>query len=1066
MRNGLSRRGFLTAAAAGAGVAAVGWPSGSARVAAAPAGASDVPSSLLTALRDDPVGIPSATPRLWWQVPVRPGHDGGRQSGYEIQLTRDPRGFALGARAETTRVVNSAASTAVAWPFAPLRPRQVAHWRVRVRVGSGAGRWTGWSAPIRVVLGPLADGDWAGAASLWAPTPHTPTYGDAVFTASLQIRQLRAGVFVRMSNDLRNGYMWQLVAGSPGVLRRHVVVNGTYTVLAEITLPVAIPTAAAFAVRVEANGGTITTSINGQVVDTATGLNDTPGAFGFRTGSTESFWADDVVITDLAGNSLYRNDFSTPSDLPPFGSLDGGRLLVGVSTAGVLGVPGPDDWALVRKEFALPPGRIAGAYLYASAQSPDGARQHVYRAWCNGQHAGVGPARSVDGPRYQVHDISDIVRAGQTNAVAFQCWTRSGRQVQALLDVHYADGRIVTVTTGSGWTARTGGSWLPWAGDFKTPFYVAPNEAFDARNEPVGWRDAGYSGTDFAPAVVGDPISGLAPGEAAAIERVEHRPSPLTKLADGQWLLDTGRELTAGLRLTLEIPAALSGTTVEVRLGEERNGDGSVRYNLRAQTTYREVWTLRAGRQVIEHWGYREFRWGQLITDPALDLSRAVTLLEQVVPQPDQVAQFESSDADLNRVWQLCAYTIAANRQDLHMDSATRERDAYEGDLVVHGRGEMALSRSYDIVRQTNRFLLRRPTWPTEYKFMTITSAWEEYLETGDPDALAADFDLHAAEQGERWLGPDGLIHKDPGGSSQNNSDIVDWPVSQRDGYVFTNVNTVVNSWQYQAFVRLQQAATVLGRTDDADRYATLARTMRATVNAQLYDGTAGAYYDGIGTSHQAQHASLYPAALGVALDGELPKIANWLASDSANPVRVSANAVQWLLEALFLGGRADAAVEIMTSDRDTSWLAMMDTWGATQTMEAWSPAVKSNTTFSHPWASAPANVIPRYLLGVRVVEAGGARIEVAPQPGNLARVRGTVATVRGLVGVDIEQSPRCRVAVTVPGNVTGTLRWPLAGRRPDQFLVLTPTGPRPVSVDGHDLIVGLDPGRTDVLAR
>jgi alpha-L-rhamnosidase len=1058
----ISRRGFLTAAAAGAGVAAVGWPTGFARAAAAPA---DTPAATLTALRDDPVGVTTATPRLWWQVPVLDGRDGGRQGGYEIQLTRDPRGFAPGARVETTGVVDSTASTALAWPFTPLQPRQVAYWRVRVRVGPGAGRWTGWSAPTRVVLGPMAGADWAGAVSVWAPAPHTPSYADAVFTASLQIRQLRAGVFVRMSSDLRNGYMWQLVAGSPGVLRRHVVVNGAYTVLAEIPLAVPIPTASAFAVRVEANGDTITTSIDGQVVDTATGLNDQPGAFGFRTGSTESFWADDVVVTDLAGNPLYSNDFSTPSDLPSFGSLDGGRLLVGTSTAGVLGVPGPDDWALARKEFALPSGRVAGAYLYASAQSPNGARQHVYRVWCNGQHVGAGPARSADVPRYQAHDVSEMVRAGVTNALAFQCWAQSGRQLQALLDVHYTDGRVITVTTGPGWTARSGGSLLPWAGDFKTPYYIAPNEAFDARSEPVGWRDVGYQGTDFRPAVVGDAIAGLTPGGAANIGRVEHQPAPLTELSDGQWLLDTGRELTAGLRLTLDVPAELAGTTVELRLGEERNADGSVRFNLRAQTTYREVWTLRAGPQVIEHWGYREFRWGQLITDPALDLSRSVTLLEQVVPQPEQVAHFESSDADLNRVWQLCAYTIAANRQDLHMDSATRERDAYEGDLVVHGRGEMALSRSYDVVRQTDRFLLRRPTWPTEYKFMTITTAWEEYLETGDPDALAADFALHAAEQGERWLGPDGLIHKDPGGNSANNSDIVDWPVSQRDGYVFTTVNTVVNAWQYQAFVRLQKVATVLGRTADADRYATLAQTMRATVNAELYDGTTGAYYDGVGTTHQAQHASLYAAALGVALDGELPKIADWLASNTANPVRVSANAVQWLLEALFLGGRADAALEIMTSNRDTSWLAMMDTWGATQTMEAWSPTVKSNTTFSHPWASAPANVVARYLLGVRVVEAGGAQIQVTPQPAGLARASGTVATVRGLVGVDVEQSPQYRVAVTVPGNVTGTLRWPLAGRPVDQFVVLTPPGPRTVSVDGDDLIVGLVPGRTEVAA-
>jgi hypothetical protein len=37
------------------------------------------------------------------------------------------------------------------------------------------------------------------------------------------------------------------------------------------------------------------------------------------------------------------------------------------------------------------------------------------------------------------------------------------------------------VATGPDWGARTGGDTLRWAGDFQTPYYVAPNEAFDAR---------------------------------------------------------------------------------------------------------------------------------------------------------------------------------------------------------------------------------------------------------------------------------------------------------------------------------------------------------------------------------------------------------------------------------------------------------------------------------------------------------------------------------------------------------------------------------------------------------
>ncbi|MEU0090764.1 family 78 glycoside hydrolase catalytic domain [Kribbella sp. NPDC006257] len=862
-----------------------------------------VPSGLMTDLRDDALGVTHASPRLWWQVPL------SLQSAYEIQFTRGPRGFVPDAPTATTGVVASGASTAVTWPFEPLRSRSVGYWRVRTRVGPGAGRFTGWSEPARVVLGPLADEDWAGAQTLWASP----------------------------------------AAGGDG-------------------------------------------------------------------------------ISNAAGR---------------------------------------DDWAFIRREFTLPAGTIVGGYAYASAQSPAGARQHVYRGWCNGTHIGVGPTRSVDAPRYEVHDVTPHLRDGQANALAFQCWTQTGQQFQALLDVFYSDGARVTIVTDPSWSARTAQSTLPWAGDLGSWCYVAPSEAFDARFDSVGWREPGYRGTDFAPPAVMPALTGLVPGGSAGIEQIEHRPLSVVQTAPGQWLVDTGRELSAGVRLSLTVPDEFVGTTVELRMGEQRDADGTARYQLLAQIEYRDVWTVRAGPQVIEHWGYRTFRWLQLTADASLDLSNAVTILEQVAPQPTQIGSFSSSDPDLDAVWNLCAYTLAANRMDLYMDSTTRERDVYEADVVVQGRCEMALSRSYDIVRKSSRYLLRRPTWPTEFKFLTITTAWEEYLETGDLDALAADFDLHVAAQGEKWLGPDGLINKEPGASSSPDADIVDWPDTQRDGYVFTTVNTVVNACQYQAFVILRQVAEKLGRTADAAHYEALARHLRASMNSQLYDASTGSYYDGVGTTHRAQHASLYAASHGVADESELPKIARWLVCDGANPVRVSVYGAQWLLEALFLGGRAQDALDIMTSRGASSWLSMMETWGATQTMEAWSPQVKKNTTFSHPWATAPLNVIARYLLGVRVVEAGAAYVEVTPHPASLVHASGAVATVRGPVSVEFEQSPSYRISVTLPGNTQGILRWPHAGHPLKAFTVDAPSGPLPrPNLDGDTVVVHLSPGATSLTAN
>ena len=65
--------------------------------------------------------------------------------------------------------------------------------------------------------------------------------------------------------------------------------------------------------------------------------------------------------------------------------------------------------------------------------------------------------------------------------------------------------------------------------------------------------------------------------------------------------------------------------------------------------------------------------------------------------------------------------------------------------------------------------------------------------------------------------------------------------------------------------------------------------------------------------------------------------------------------AVQALYANLKDGGLA--ALKVMTSDVENSWVAMLKQ-GATMTMEMWNAEEKPNTTWSHPWASSPAFLV------------------------------------------------------------------------------------------------------------
>lgn len=1051
MSPSMSRRRFVKIGVAGGAAVALGGldllraPEALAQVPV------DVPSGLLTALLDDPLGVGDPHPRLSWVVPAN-GPE-AMQTAYQVQIARSGAGLLEGALIWDSGRVASADSTAVPLGGPPLEPRSVYWWRVRT--WTTVGQPSGWSQPQRVVTG--IGQEWT-ATPVWAPAPPAgPVLGDGRFAMTTVIKEKSAGLVFRAA-DNRNNYLWQLLAGPVGVLKTHVQVNGAYRVLAEHPVGRAVPLNTPVRVEIELAGTRIRTYVDGALVDTIEDATYAKGTVGFRNGGSESQTYDDVTFTDPSGTVLLSEDFSRGPGAFPGGTVQNGALAVGRGQQ-LLAGPAPDHWAALRTEARLADKPVESAVLYVTGQSPDPIRQYVYSAWVNGTFVGSGPTRAPAGePRYHTYDVTALLRRGEANALAALCYTPADKRFLAQLEVCYADGSRLTVGTGPDWRARTGDRWLPPSGDLRGGYYTAPQEFIDAREEPIGWLSPGFDDSSWAPAAERAPIEGLLPAQTPNLLRQAVTPALLRRVGDGRWIVDLGREIVGGLALDLD--GARAGQTVELRLGEELSGPDTVRYQLRGGNVYREVWTLREGRQRLEHWGYRGFRYAELITDRSLDLGDAVRGIAIRLPWREDDAAFRCSDDDLNRVWEMCRYSIEATRLDLYQDTPTRERGPYEGDAYVNQLSEYATQRSYALARWSNSYLARRPTWPSEYRLMSVLGAWLDYLHTGDADHLARDWSLYVEKNFDEFLAEDGLLHKPS--SVGGVSDLVDWPTSNRDGYLFTDVNTVVNAFQCAAFAACAEVARVLGKDEDASRFAELAGRMRQAINDGLLDRPASAYRDGLSTSHRAQHATAFPAALGVADEDARPALAATLA---AGGMRMSVYGAQFLLDALYLGGRGDAGYALMTSRARESWLHLMDDLGATIVAEAWDPALKPNMTFSHAWGSAPANVAVRRLLGVTVTAPGAAEVEVRPQPGPLKWAEGRVPTIRGPVGVRSDRRDGYRLDVDLPANVRGRIVVPLDGAPPEAFHVIG-TGPHPARtvVGGHIVLSGVAPGRTTVL--
>lgn len=385
----------------------------------------------------------------------------------------------------------------------------------------------------------------------------------------------------------------------------------------------------------------------------------------------------------------------------------------------------------------------------------------------------------------------------------------------------------------------------------------------------------------------------------------------------------------------------------------------------------------------------------------------------------DDAAAFSCSDDLLNRLWELCRYSIKATTfAGIYVDG-DRERIAYEADAHLNQLSHYATDHDFQMARATFDWLMKHPTWPTEWASYMILMAHADWMHTADLDWLASRYESLKGRLLAHRTRPDGLI--DSGEDRWRRLDLVDWPPGERDGYVFTPLNTVVNTFHLRALSLMAELAKALGRESEAAEYRERESAARAAFVEQLWDPVRGLYRDGVGTDHTSLHANLFPLALGLVPEGGRAGVAAWL---GGRGMACSVYAAQYLMEGLFQQEAGAEALALMTADGDRSWKHMVES-GTTITWEAWDQKYKPNQDWNHPWGAAPANLLPRYVLGVQPLTPGWASARIQPHPGDLTFARGKVPTPRGPIEVSWQKGSVFRLTLNLPKKVQARVELP-----------------------------------------
>jgi hypothetical protein len=534
------------------------------------------------------------------------------------------------------------------------------------------------------------------------------------------------------------------------------------------------------------------------------------------------------------------------------------------------------------------------------------------------------------------------------------------------------------------------------------------------------------------------------------VHLVDQAPVQITRIGNGVMLVDFGRVAFGNVRFS---PPTGATNTITVHFGEDfkqgrinRNPPGSVRY---AST---EI-TLSGSAAVIAapladrrntnqppallkpeelgvvlpavltppEWGpILPFRWVEVDGWPG-DLSpdQITRRAAFATAWNDEAAYFRSSDDMLNRIWELCHYSIKATTFAGVFVDGDRERIPYEADAYLNQLSYYAVSDDVQMPRDTYDWLMAHPTWPTEWAPQMVFMAHADWMHTGDRAWLASRYERLKTKLLLERARIDGLIASAP--EQMAKGDLVDWPREERDGYVFTPVNTVVNAFHLRAISLMIDLARALDKPEDVATFTARAGATWAMFQEKLFDDSRGIYRDGEGTDHSSLHANLFPLAFDLVPVEHRSRLTRWLVGRG---MACSVYAAQYLLEGLFRNGAAEEALRLISAPTDRSWRHMVES-GTTITWEAWDQRYKLNQDWNHAWGAAPANLLPRFVLGAEPIAPGWERALIRPHPGGLLFSKGKIPTPRGAITIDWSRGSTFTLNLSLPAGMSARVELP-----------------------------------------
>lgn len=708
---------------------------------------------------------------------------------------------------------------------------------------------------------------------------------------------------------------------------------------------------------------------------------------------------------------------------------------------------------MLRREFALQ-GVIARARAYVTSHG-------LYELEINGSRAGdqvLTPGWTSYNKRlqYQTYDVTALLKKGPNavGAILGNGWYRGnlawannrniyGDRLALLLQivVTYRSGRQEIIGTDGAWKASTGPILMS---------EIYHGETYDARLEKPGWTRAGFADTGWSAVKPADyRLDTLIAPAGPPVRKVEEiKPITILRTPAGETVVDMGQNMVGWVRLKVQGQA---GTTVTLRHAEVLDKAGNFYVaNLRgAKQTIR--YTLKGGEaETFEpHFTFQGFRYVAVDGYPG---SLTLDSLTGVVVHSDmaRAGDFESSKPLVNKLQRNIVWGQRGNFVDVPTDCPQRdERLGWMGDAQVFSATAMF---NQDVAGFFTKWLkdvaadqlengsvpdvipdiLSKPGQPSAgsaaWADAAVIIPWNMYLSYGDTRVLEQQYPsmVRWVEYARGRAGDDCIWDRD-----WHYGDWLAFATTASDyPGATTGKDLIATAFFAHSTDLVQRAARILGKQDDAGKYADLLAKIKAAFRREFVTETGR-----VGENTQ----TAYTLALQFDL---LPEnLRATAAARLAREIRERKHlttgfvGTPYLCHVLARYGYLDEAYVLLNREEYPSWLYPV-TQGATTIWERWDGLKPDGTfqdagmnSFNHYAYGAIGEWMYRVMAGLDVdPEAPGyQRTTIAPRPGGgFTSARASHESMYGRVSSGWTlRDGTFELTVEVPANTRAAVRLP-----------------------------------------